>query len=309
MTAQFPPLKAKRVTDVEMTWEHISPTRAKTWLKALKETGYAQRGLSAAAADRYAGDMARGEWHSDTGVPILLTVSGGHEVPLDGQTRLSGIVRSDVGIDSWVARNVPGCAFKYVDNGQPRTLKDVMVAAGYSDPTVLSAAGAQLWKESLTGSPMTTPSGTDRTSAGNTLDWLAEHVPDLESYWLAHKSAIKAAQKNKQGSAATLLYLHYALSKLDGDLTAQWFDYLIDPMLRTPSQRVMAYCSTAVSEIVSARKGLKSHAWTDSNLMIIRLYEATWDIMRGHQTAVRSVGGLKSRALESDKARASITFE
>jgi hypothetical protein len=54
---------------------------------------------------------------------------------------------------------------------------------------------------------------------------------------------------------------------------------------------------------------MKSHAWTDSNMMIMRLYEAAWDVMRDLNNSVRSASGLMNRAMISHDANARITFE
>ena len=93
---------AQKNTPISMHWVNITPNQA-------------QRILD----------------HSNTADVIRLCVHGGSYAALDGQHRLGGIVKSDKAQDTWVALDVPPEAFKYIDQGAPRTLSHVMTAAGW----------------------------------------------------------------------------------------------------------------------------------------------------------------------------------
>lgn len=284
-------LKPKRKTMVTMTWEHISPARAKNWITNTMETSFHQRGLSKGNVAKYAGEMERGDWHEDTADVIRLTGFGGLEVASDGQHRLSAIVKSGVGIDMWVARNVPEDAFKYIDQGANRTLTDVMTASDYPSPRILSVAGSNLWKYYQTGSPLRAPDAENKLSAGNTLDWIEENVPDLKEFWIEEEAMLRKVKREGAGPESTMLYLLYRWVDLDPELARDFMTYLSDPTMNQPRLKAMAVAYRYVYDFKAANKNAKTSEWHNVTLAVLQAYTAVWNAMREHKQ-IKTQNGL-----------------
>lgn len=97
-----------------MTWERITPDKAQLYLTKNLENN---RAISMARVNGYMHDMASGNW-SNNGTTIKFDKEG-HLI--DGQHRLTAIVKSGITVYMWVARGVDENAFKTVDIGYART--------------------------------------------------------------------------------------------------------------------------------------------------------------------------------------------
>ena len=86
-------------TNMTMTYEYISPDDA----AVLLETVTNNRSISKATVQAYAGDLLTGNWDETVGTAISIDENG---VLRDGQHRLTAVVKSGVGIHTWVCRNV-----------------------------------------------------------------------------------------------------------------------------------------------------------------------------------------------------------
>jgi hypothetical protein len=240
MDAATSPIAPKRKSKISITHESITPTRAKLWAKATRETEYSQRKVSQGVVAKYSGEMARGDWHADTGDMVRLATYKGQEVVLDGQHRLAAIIHSGKPQDMYVARNVPQSAFAYIDQGNTRTLKDVMDCDGWADTPTVSAIGRYLWVYSETGSPFGSVSSERNLSAGSLYDWVCEYQPSLREQWATYGPLIKAAQKGLRVSPAVLGFLFVRLNTLDTLLCHDVFKYFSDPYTeKAPSNGFM----------------------------------------------------------------------
>lgn len=229
MEAVTTPITPKRKSKIEITHESVSPTRAKLWSKATRETEYSQRKISSGVVAKYSGEMVRGNWHCDTGDMVRLAMYKGQEVVLDGQHRLAAIIHSGKAQDMYVARKVPQSAFAYIDQGNTRTLKDVMDCDGWTDTPTVSAIGRYLWVYSETGSPFGSVSSERNLSAGSLYDWVSDYQPNLKEHWATYGALIKAAQKGLRISPAVLGFLFIKLNEIDTLLCHDVFKYFTDP--------------------------------------------------------------------------------
>lgn len=102
-------------TNMVMTYEYISPEMAANLL----ETNNENRKISRVTVQAYAQDIADGNWDETVGVAISIDENG---VLRDGQHRLTAIVQADIGIWTWVCRNVSSDGI--YDNNRKRSNAD-----------------------------------------------------------------------------------------------------------------------------------------------------------------------------------------
>jgi hypothetical protein len=224
-------INPSRKSPINISYEAITPTRAKLWVKNTRETEYIQRKISSGAVAKLSGEMTRGDWHSNTADVIRIANHNGCEVVLDGQHRLSAIIASDKPQDMFVARNVPADAFKYIDQGNSRTLKDVMDCDGWVDSTTMSSIGRYLWVYSESGSPFGQVRDEKKLSAGSLYDWVCEYEPSIREAWNQYSPLIKDAKKGIKMSEAVMGFLFLKLNRVDPLLCHEVFAFFKDPMV------------------------------------------------------------------------------
>lgn len=116
---------------MEIRLETITPQRA----AELLEMNTGNRALRRATVEAFARAILAGQWAS-THQAIAIN---GSEL-LDGQHRLSAIVRAGVPVEMFVAYGVPSGAKKHIDTGASRTVADVIkLAYGDSNGAKLQA--------------------------------------------------------------------------------------------------------------------------------------------------------------------------
>lgn len=107
-----------RANNVLSKVEFITPEMAAMWL----ERNCKNRPVSAGQVERYARDMAAGNWMI-TNQGIGFDVDG---ALIDGQHRLNAIIRAGVGIHMQVTRGLPPMARRHVDQGYQRDIAGVL---------------------------------------------------------------------------------------------------------------------------------------------------------------------------------------
>lgn len=180
---------------IEFTLEEISPAEAQRILtehdEAVRNNEINNRGRKVVAIRKYAADQGSGRWYAETGETLKFEthdkVLRGRNL-LDGQNRLAACVQSGVPLKIYVARGVAREAFAYIDGGEKRTLRDVLLISREPDADNLSRALNWLcqWDSELhklVASPVTTQR--------------AKNL--LESDPLIHKSVTKAKQLKESG--------------------------------------------------------------------------------------------------------------
>jgi hypothetical protein len=121
---------------MKMQLETVTPRKAADWLKR----NINNRPLSEKFVDRLAIAMSSGQWQVN-GDPIRFDASGDL---IDGQHRLTAIIKSGSPVQSWVLRGVGTQAFDTIDRGHTRTNGDVLARRGEKYYNILAAA-VSLW--------------------------------------------------------------------------------------------------------------------------------------------------------------------
>jgi hypothetical protein len=111
-------LRERAATTMHMTLEEITPQAAAELLAS--QVG--NRRIKPEKVAEWTSDMQAGRWQPIP-QPIMIDLDGRL---IDGQHRLTAVVRSQSTVLMWVARNVPGQMRRYVDGGVTRTAADVL---------------------------------------------------------------------------------------------------------------------------------------------------------------------------------------
>ena len=105
---------------MNFTKVHVTPRMAKDWL--LKN--YANRPITNARVEYYLKQMKAGSWHGENDTrPIAITQDGNL---IDGQHRLTALVRYNKPLMMWVAKNCPEESRLVIDKGANRTLANTL---------------------------------------------------------------------------------------------------------------------------------------------------------------------------------------
>lgn len=101
---------------------------------AILENNKSNRPIRHAVVDRYVRELLEGRWKSGTGETIKISESG---KLLDGQHRLTAIVKSGVSATFHIARGVDDSMFSVIDTGSVRNATDVFFINGISKSNVI----------------------------------------------------------------------------------------------------------------------------------------------------------------------------
>lgn len=122
---------ARRTPSLTHEIVHVTPEIARQWLA----TNTHNRNIRASIVAAYARDMGNGDWMLN-GEPIKFAADG---TLLDGQHRLSAIVKAETSIDLLVVRGVAVEAQDTMDSGITRKFADQLHLAGEAEAQSLSA--------------------------------------------------------------------------------------------------------------------------------------------------------------------------
>jgi hypothetical protein len=94
------------------------------------------RNLSAGRVARYTNDIVNNRWVEDTGELIKIGTDG---CIIDGQHRLTAVVKANKGINIHIATHVSKDVFDVIDSGKSRSSSDVLKIAGVINATKTAA--------------------------------------------------------------------------------------------------------------------------------------------------------------------------
>lgn len=291
------PIKATRKAPFTVSWELVTPARAKVWLMNTEETEFNQRQLSNSAAEKYANEMRNGEWFEFTGDTVLLTTFGGLECVTNAKHRLNAIIKSDKPLNTLVLRNVPMEAFKHVDQGKERTLKDVLDAAKFTNSVDMQTTIKNLWKWEQTGHPLLNPAPDHMIHAGGMFDWVMAEYPDLEKWYGDHMKRIRKASRANKVPAGTMAYFFLRWSMIDRLTAYKWLTYLEDPVLQKAPCHALALASNCYRDIkieASATTKAQMGHWADLTLACHQCYNLAWNLC-AESSSVRTMAGFKNK--------------
>lgn len=152
--------------NISTSFERITPAQAQKYL----EHNTINRNLRMRHVEKLASDIAEGRWLMN-GASIVFNGDG---TLIDGQHRLSAIVKSGVSVDVLVVRGVSKSAMATVDANISRSAADVAKLRGYTNSNNLIAA-ARLFYGCKTGTII----DIERVSSSASMEILLAH-PHLQ---------------------------------------------------------------------------------------------------------------------------------
>lgn len=153
--------------------EVVTPAIAQRWL----ERHDRNRPIRTVWVEQLARAMTDGKFQVN-GETIKIGTDGSL---LDGQHRLSAIVKSGVSVTMAVARNVPPDSFSTIDSGRSRSMSDVLMVQGMTNAHWLSATAGWLYLYMHDSVRSFTKARANRSEL---LDIIADH-PGLPSFYRA----------------------------------------------------------------------------------------------------------------------------
>lgn len=171
------------------------------------------RHVSASVINKYARDMAAGQWHLN-GQSIKVSSTG---MLLDGQHRLEAVKKAKKPFTSIVVEGLLESSFVSLDIGRRRSVADILRERGESHTIILASALRWLW---MIQNEVILAANSSPTH-GELMNLLKEH-PDLRQS-LRHVAHIREIMGS--GIAAGL---HYTFSRRDPAQSNEFFSRLID---------------------------------------------------------------------------------
>ena len=275
--------------------ETISPSKAKAMLRRTAELGFVNRTPGRSYVNRYAGDIEKGHWETDTGETIKVTTKG---AVIDGQHRLHAIIQANVSVKLWVCHGIQERMFQYIDQGSSRTLDDIMSIEGWDKPRILATTGKMLWRADRTGDPLKSPRDTVNESDGNIYEWLKAVQPNLLEEWQVHKTDILNAYRecHKAIPESMLFYLLYTWKQEDSDAALLFFEYLAGGVLASPDHPAMAFLKQFSLELQAEQNqggGRTRGRHGDTKELLMAAANHAWSLIMEGKNTVRTFSGFK----------------
>lgn len=181
----------------------VSPDLAAQWLGG----NTVNRNLRARVVDMYARDMAAGNWRV-TGESIKLSKSGRL---LDGQHRLSAVIKSGVTIQMYVVFDLEDAAQEVMDSGIQRNAADALTMSGVKNAATYTAV-ARLAIAFERGDKMIGKGGITNSEV---YEWLERHPAVSEAVSIAVRY-----QKRVFCPPSIIAFSSYLIWQTVGD----WYD-------------------------------------------------------------------------------------
>lgn len=195
----------------------IAPKDAEELLKLNKSN----RPLSQKTVNSYAKQMKSGQWKF-AGEPLQI----GDGVLLNGQHRLSAIIKSGIPQDFVIVSGLSNDAFDVIDTGRNRTSGDVLHINGIKNSSTVSSIVKFILMYNR-GNFRTMGKGLDkemRPTNSDVLDFAQRHedISEIAEF------AIKSNRKFKPLSPAVIGGMYFQLEKLNSKIAEDFFDKLIN---------------------------------------------------------------------------------
>jgi len=201
------------ISDAGATWGQVdvTPEIARSWLT---HNNIGNRPQKAAPKDRFARDMARGEWY-ENGDTIRFAADGRL---IDGQHRLESLIMAGLTLTLVVVTNLTLKAQPTIDAGTLRRMVDLLTFAEKESPrqTAPVLRRIVMWEKGFQ-----TPSTTYQPSASEQFDFLEANPEVLH----AVRAAIKYGKRNLLPTQAVGL-CWWVFSKIDPAACEDFFERL-----------------------------------------------------------------------------------
>lgn len=282
---------------LKFTRETISPKKAKSMLDATESAGFVNRGQTKTFVHRYAGDMSKGHWMSDTGETIKVATNG---AVIDGQHRLNAIIASGGSVKLWVCRGIDASMFQYIDQGKSRDLQDIMVIEGWENPRILAVTGKMLWRADRDNNSNPFASAAlFSESDGNIYNWVLTVEPDLRREWKSYGPMIRNIYNSNHKSIpeSLMFYLLYTWKKEDIDTALLFAGYLSEGPLGVPPHPAMAFFKEYAAELKMASGQVIGAGDTSrhgaTKELLLKAANYSWDCIRSGKK-IRTYNGFKT---------------
>lgn len=247
------PTSRKRTGGISFQKETFTPAQAEKELEVSRAAGFINRNQRTPAIKRMAKEMREGRYFVDTGETLKFSHNKeSQEVLIDGQHRLEACLLSGKTCSFWVSRNVPLEAFRYLDQGAGREVKDILFIEDEKwrdNNSALSVAGQLLWKRAITGDPTKRPIGEDNESEGNKADAIRLSFGDLPDVFASYKVRLNAGQADRVGPKSLFLFLLYEWRLQDDTLAECIADYIGNRYEQTPPSKYFAWAMQYVDGV------------------------------------------------------------
>ena len=169
--------------NMKMTREVVTPEKARKYLATQEKN----RTLSAGRVKRIADEIKSGEF----GVCVTPIVFDKQGRLIDGQHRLSAIVRARKAVDLFVCRDAPRSAFDTMDIGRARKVHDVLHAEGWQYASMVAAISRALL--TYQNSPLGTVFGVEFSHKRRVLAARKLEAPEKIQEWARRLGKVKLA--------------------------------------------------------------------------------------------------------------------
>lgn len=193
-------------------WVELVPEMTVERAQALLLRNTNNRSISQAQVDKYARDMERGDY-AFTGETVKVARSGRL---LDGQHRLSAVVKSGVGVPMAIAYGLDEIVFETLDRGEHRDFSDVLNERGVQNAGAVAAAVRMLWL--LENYRFLYAKGQRPVASNSELDaTLADHPEILERTTYINKLRTKLVP-------SVAILAEYMFSRVDAAMARDFLD-------------------------------------------------------------------------------------
>jgi hypothetical protein len=232
--------------------ETITPERAADWLARSEDLN--QRTIRRTRVERLVHAIESGQWVL-THQPIALDPDGR---VLDGQHRLTAIVRAGIPVEALIAWDSDPATFGVIDTGVQRTQADALKIAGYHNTNVLAATvRAVLAYDMVAGTTNGFAHAAKQLTTADTLDWLdtgRNRDAALSATNLGNRLAVALGRYGlKSAISAVPLIFRTHPSDVGPDALAEFFERLSDGAMLAPYSPILALRRFFVNETGYAR--------------------------------------------------------
>lgn len=201
---------------MEYKTERITPDIAK---KMLTHGNFKNRPLNERHVSLLAKIMTEGEWDESASDPIRIAENGRL---IDGQHRLSALIRADKTFDFLVIRNMPERVFDVLDTGKNRSAGDVLAIVGIENYSKIAALARRIlsFRGDVSISEIFEQQGIKRHASSTNkkvLDFVQTN--DLSEYIKFADARIRQSKLLTHGEWA---FLYYLFSKKDETLASEF---------------------------------------------------------------------------------------
>lgn len=201
------------MSELNVSVENITPEMAKVYLG---ENGI-NRNISLSRVNCFADDMKKGNWQLN-GEGIHFNTKG---VLINGQHRLSAIIKANCIVPMLVIRNVPDEVNLY-DRGRNRNIVDSFIISGMSKDVAnaTNVAIAKLYYYVHTGN--------SQVSESAIMNFLVRYEESLKKihYMCNTKGSSKGYRVNIRNASITLALLHALESEVDANVLQRFVEVL-----------------------------------------------------------------------------------